>query len=254
MILSHSTSSHRNIESAKNAIRHFLMELLTMQIDPHIRRLIHENQTVAPEAATTSRALALECFTTLPMNVLCPYHQKSDKAGKTVDGRDGLKFVLNGVPRPRKTVPPATAKKLKKKASALYKQSSQFRDPRLREGFLHCGCSIDEVLMDFYFWKTWKISGIVDGKEVTESMAEQRLTPRMRAFVVKAFEEATCLTIDDLYSGKLPPWRYQEKMYHTQLERILAKYNKLQETMEGGVKLQLMQECAPEAEDFSGFI
>ena len=220
------------------------MEPLNSQIDPHLRRLIRENQAVAPEAATTSRELALECFTTLPMNVICPYHQKSDKSGKTVDGGDGLKFVLNGVPRPRKTVPPAIAQKLKKKASALYKRSGQFRDPRLREGFLHCGCPIDEVLMDFYFWKTWSISGVADGKEVTESLGEQRLTPRTRAFVVKAFEEATCLTIDDLYSGKLPPWRHQEKMYHTQLERILAKYNKLQEEIPGGIKLRLEKDDA----------
>ena len=220
------------------------MEPLNSQIDPHLRRLIRENQAVTPEAATTSRELALECFTTLPMNVICPYHQKSDKSGKTVDGGDGLKFVLNGVPRPRKTVPPAIAQKLKKKASALYKRSGQFRDPRLREGFLHCGCPIDEVLMDFYFWKTWSISGVADGKEVTESLGEQRLTPRTRAFVVKAFEEATCLTIDDLYSGKLPPWRHQEKMYHTQLERILAKYNKLQEEIPGGIKLRLEKDDA----------
>ena len=224
-----------------------------MHIDLHICHLIHENQTVAPEAATTSCALVLERFTTLPMNVLCPYHQKSDKSRKIVDGKDGLKFILNGVPQPRKTIPPATAKKLKKKALALYKQSSQFRDPCLCEGFLHCGCPIDEVLMDFYFWKTWNISGVVDGKEVTESMAEQWLTPRMWAFVVKTFQEATCLTIDDLYSGKLPQWRHQEKIYHTQLERILAKYNTLQETMEGSIKLQLKQEGTMEAEDFSSF-
>jgi hypothetical protein len=83
----------------------------------------------------------------------------------------------------------------------------------------------------------------VDGKEDTVSMTEQRLTPRTRAFIVKAFEEVTCLTIDDLYSGKLPPWRHQEKMYHTQLERIPVKYDKLE--IPGDVELWLEQDAAP---------
>ncbi|KAF8331199.1 hypothetical protein F5887DRAFT_922790 [Amanita rubescens] len=209
-------------------------------IPAKLRRLIRENQSLVPEAATRSRGLALECLTTQNFNVFCPYHHTIDKAGTKTDGKDGQKYVLNGVPLPRETVHPDAIKALKTKKSALYTSKGEFRSPRLRDGYLNCGCEIDEALMDFYFWKTWTLTGVVNGEKVTESMRDQRFPPRLRAFLVKHFQDWTCLTIDDLYTGSYyrTPEHHQGAMYFKQLERILAKYNDLQEKL-GGPKLSL---------------
>lgn len=227
-----------------------------MQIDAHIRRLIRENQSLAPEAATTSRELAMECLMTSQMNMFCPYHHAIDKAGKTVDGKEGQKYVLNGVPKPRRLIRGPSIKKMKNKESVLFKSNGQLRNPRVRDGILNCGCRVNDALTEFYFWKTWSLSGNVNGEDVTESMGDQRMTPRIRAFVVKAFEEATCLTIDDLYTGKLAPIRHQERMYLKQLERILAKFNALQAKL-GGSTLRLEDvgdgKVPGPDEDFEGF-
>ncbi|KAF8332878.1 hypothetical protein F5887DRAFT_1286524 [Amanita rubescens] len=216
-------------DEAKKAVRRFLIDPLETQIDVHIRRLIRENQSVVPEAGATSRELALECLTTQQFNVFCPYHHTIDKGGKIVDGKAGQKFVLNGVPLPRKTVSPETIKKLKKKKS-LFRPDGQFRNARVRKGYLNCGCSLDAGLWDLYLWKTLTITGVVDGKEVTESMGDQRLTPRVRAFMIKAIEDMACLTtIDDLYTGdkNISPYEHKEKMLYKQLERIMEKYNEV---------------------------
>lgn len=48
-----------------------------------------------------------------------------------------------------------------------------------------------------------------------------------------------------LYSGKLLPWWHQEKMHHTQLERILAKYDKFEIPGDTDVESWLEQDAAP---------
>lgn len=250
--------SQRNIGEAKKAVRHFLSDPLGTQIDAHIRRLIRENQSVVPEAGTTSRELALECLTTQQFNVFCPYHHTIDKGGKIVDGKAGQKYVLNGVPLPRETVSPKDIKRLKKKKSSLFRPNGQFRNARIRKGYLNCGCSVDAGLWDLYLWKTLTITGLVDGKEVAESMGDQRLTPRVRAFMIKAIEDMACLTIDDLYTGNrnLSPYQHQEKMLSTQLGRIIEKYNDVA-TRLGIPKLKLVDDGEMRVpgppEEFSGF-
>jgi len=60
-------------------------------------------------------------------------------------------------------------------------------------------------------------------------MGDQRLTPRVRAFMIKAIEDMACLTIDDLYTGdkNISPYEHKEKMLYKQLERIMEKYNEV---------------------------
>ena len=203
--------------------------------------MVRENQSIGREAATKSRELALECLTTQNFNIFCRYHHEIDKKGKKIDGKEGEKFVLNGVPLPRKTVHPEAAKALKKKKSALYTRKGEFRNPRLCDGYLNCGCQVDNALLDFFFWKTWTLTGTVNGEEVTESMGEQHIPPRLRAFVVKAFKEWTGLTVDDLYTGIHTPKYHQEHVYYKQLTVLLEKYNALQEKL-GGSKLRIEDE------------
>ena len=186
-----------------------------------VRTKIRSNQTIAPEAATTYRCIALDVLTTNRGNVLCPYHQEMDKKKAPQDS----KYMITGVPLPR------MAAETKKEA-----KTAEFRE-RLDSGFLHCGCETDAALWDFYFWKTLKMTEEINGKDVTEHVP--RWTPRDRAFILKLFQEYTFLTVDDLYSrGKNPEW-HRETMLTAQVERMLASINELREKR--GVGTQVLQ-------------
>lgn len=109
---------------------------------------------------------------------MCRYHQGITKKPHAKDGdNDGEtigEFLVTGVPGPRLLHPNIP-----------------------EEGTMNCGCNEDEVLADFFFWKTWTVTSHATG--VTEGWKEQCLEPRTRAFVVQAFKEATGLSVDDLY-------------------------------------------------------
>jgi hypothetical protein len=95
------------------------------------------------------------------------------------------------------------------------------------EGHLHCGCNIDVVLLDFFFWKTWTLNGVVGATMVTESLQGDLFSPRHRAFIAKAFIEATGLTVDDLYSSDIGTFNYGRAMAFRQLEALLRKINNI---------------------------
>lgn len=94
-------------------------------------------------------------------------------------------------------------------------------------GHLHCGCNEDVVLTDFYFWKTWVLTSDVTGTQVSEGMRDDRLKPRHRAFVVKAFNDMTGLTIDDLYSRKRSEKAHEIAKLTTQINFLVEKLNAL---------------------------
>ncbi|KAG6820572.1 hypothetical protein H0H92_001873, partial [Tricholoma furcatifolium] len=131
-----------------------------------------------------------------------------EKTGEVVDGKG--KYVLNGVPFQRKV--------------------NQTKSDRIErpDGHLHCGCNEDVALMDFYFWKTWSLSGqLANGQEVTESLKDQMLEPRMRAFVVEQFERWTGLSADDIFHGKMSRTEHKIEMYCKQIDFLLKRLNRL---------------------------
>lgn len=171
------------------------------------------HQDLLPEAATSSRRVALEVLKTNRGNLVCGYHQIA-KGKVTVDGEG--RYKVNGQPFGRQ----------------VRQKKSQPEVPR-EPGHLHCGCNEDDVLLDFYFWKTWTCSATVKGEVVTEGMMDQRLSPRLRAFVTKAFREATGLTVDDLYQGKKTAFAQEKKEMAIQLKFLLEKFNNLRGPDEG---------------------
>lgn len=94
-------------------------------------------------------------------------------------------------------------------------------------GYMHCGCNENVVLTDFYFWKTWTLTCLETGKAVTESLRDQRLLPRERAFIVAHYEKVTGLTIDDLYSGARKPEDHERHLLKLQAERLLQKVKEM---------------------------
>lgn len=144
------------------------------------RRLIREVQDFLPEASRTSRALSMHCFETRTGNCICPYHSEKDKTGTIFDGAPDCKYNVTGVPHPRNVRGP-----------------KDDDVPERPEGYLHCGCPEDEVLMDFIWWKGASVTSPVTGE--TEGFRDQRLDPRTRAFMYDIWCEATCQEVDDIY-------------------------------------------------------
>ncbi|KAG6810151.1 hypothetical protein H0H92_013091 [Tricholoma furcatifolium] len=194
--------------AAQEAIDQFLKYPNTTTIDHRLRKLIRENQEFMPHVANKTRRLALELLTSNRNNIICHYHHMHEKGGEVVDGEG--KYMLNGVPFPRKV--------------------NQTKSDRIErpEGHLHCGCKEDVALMDFYFWKTWSLSGeLSNGTEVTELLKDQMLEPRVRAFVVEQFEHWTGLTVNDIYHGKQTRTEHRMDIYHRQIEYLIKRLNKL---------------------------
>ncbi|KAF8869180.1 hypothetical protein BD779DRAFT_1682495 [Infundibulicybe gibba] len=121
------------------------------------------------------------------------------------------KYKLNGVPMQR---------------AASVRKSDGVPSP---EGHLNCGCDIDVALADFIHWKTWTVTGIVDGEELTESLQDQHLQPRERLFVVKNFEKATKLKLGDLYTGNKNEKQFEKRKVEKQVMRYLEIFNKMRE-------------------------
>jgi hypothetical protein len=198
-------------ETGEKIVNHFLQRGPDATIaSDTCRKLIRDVQSFLPGAGITSRRLALEVFRTNRYNYICPYHSKY-KDGSVHDGAGKGEYKLTGVALPR---------------DMARLQQEGMKRPR-REGFLDCGCSEDSALMDFYFWKTWTIEGEVDGEHVEESMGSQRFPPRLRAFVVEAFESFTKLTIDDLYTNGLDPVVHRARLVETQIDRLTEELEEL---------------------------
>ena len=226
-------------------VREVLRLPILNKLSPSVRTAIRTHQSMAPEAATTSRSFVLDHILSNSVNSQCAYHSDVDKHGLDYDGSPDAKFVLNGVPKKR-----LVARTLaERKVDPIYRE-------RLAEGYLHCGCKTDHALLDFYFWKTLALTGTVNGKEVIERVPQW--TPRERAFIVMIFEQYSFLTVDDLYTRGLSPELHEEMMLQTQLERILEGYNELRESR--GLKKKVLvdvnesDEADDESSEWSGLL
>lgn len=168
----------------------------------NIRTMIRAIQEFLPRAATTNRSLARHCLNTTWNNHLCHHHQWKAKRQPVKDGdKDGRRvgeYLVTGVPGPQ-----------------LIKDSLV---NGVAPGFLSCGCNEEEVLTDFYFWKTQTITSPTTG--VTEGWKDQYLDPRARTFVVTAFKCATLLSVDDLYTDIANERANEQRVLELQMERI----------------------------------
>jgi hypothetical protein len=98
------------------------------------RRLARTVQEFVQQAATVSEEVALTMHKTGEGNIICRFHQKCRSDVK----HDGLKdnkkgYSIEGV--------------------AFKKTLGGDCQP----GHMHCGCAIDDVLLEFIFWKTTSI-------------------------------------------------------------------------------------------------
>jgi len=164
-----------------------------------------------PEAATTSEKLALASLTNTYNNVLCLYHTKKDRRGGSVNGAaDKAGHFFHGVPGIR----------------MLAKSKARWTKPQA--GLLHCGCSKEDVLLDFYWYKTWSVTFTADDVEMTEGMGYEYLHPWDRGFVIEYFKSITGLTISDLYcSSRISEKAHKIMVVKKSIEFLMKQLNEL---------------------------
>ncbi|KAG6824603.1 hypothetical protein H0H92_006369 [Tricholoma furcatifolium] len=194
--------------AAQEAFDEFLHRPNTTVIDSTLRRFIRENQEFMPSAASRTRKLALQLLTNNRTNVMCLYHHVHDRDGAGQDGTG--KYTLNGMPNPRR----------------INQAKADGVEPE--PGFFHCGCTEENALFDFFFWKTWELSAQEDDSTVIrESLRDQMLTPRLRAFFVQEFKTWTGISVDDLYQNKMSKKEYRIKLYEKQINYFIKRLNRL---------------------------
>jgi hypothetical protein len=176
--------------------------------------MIRNVQPFLPHAATTNRALAKACFLISGANYMCRYHQFKSKHQGTLDGENELpgQPKVTGVAYPRIC------------ASGISPV----------DGYWNCGCSEDDVLLDFIFWKTWSITSPVT--QVSEGWLDQTLEPRSRAFCTTAFKAMHHLTLDEMYTGDRDYALHRQIQLTLMIQRMTAELGHLTAQMDGVVE------------------
>ncbi len=158
-------------------------------IPTSLRSYIREVPEFCPQAASTSKALALHCLTTRYHNIICIYHSYLDKKGTANDTKIDPRRVhrVTGVPWKRHINP----------------KSRAADDPLvvLEYKAVHCGCHVEDVLWEFYWFKTGILT--LPTLRLSETWMNTRLRPRMRGLMVYFVKTFICLRIEDIYSSKL---------------------------------------------------
>jgi hypothetical protein len=193
-----------SVEACRAQTQYFLLHPGTAKIDVQLRVFIQEVAEFCPEVSFASRALAIHCLTSKHLNTICLWHCHHDKSGNIHDGNPPPSHNVTGVPWQRHV-------------------NARDRHPREEpvtraSGVLHCGCHEDDVLWDFYLWKTGTLQSRTT--DARESWMNSHLDPRSRGFVIGFFQQLTGLTIDDLYS-KITDAKKSEIILLQRLERCV---------------------------------
>lgn len=146
-----------------------------------------------PAAGMHSRETALHFLTTMFGNLVCTWHQGHDKSFKyydtTTNVRKGAKYKLYGVP---------------------YRGLRTGRKQHPKEGYMHCGCAIDDALMAFFWFKHNKYESTT--AERKEGWCNQQLEARSRSLLIPTFlSYAGFDSVDDMYEFDRNGVRRSEK-------------------------------------------
>lgn len=148
-----------------------------------LRRSLRHIQCLLPNDCFDSKQAAIAIHMTTQSNLICRFHKRFQKQ-RFFDGSKDCINKIQGVPK----VP-------------CYRDKGHVRE----EGYMDCGCLIDDVLMEFYFWKTLTITSPLETLiGIEEPMKGTIFWPRERAFLIQAWMAGTGLTVDDIYSSKRP--------------------------------------------------
>ncbi|KAJ3507135.1 hypothetical protein NMY22_g17023 [Coprinellus aureogranulatus] len=173
----------------------------THQPLPHeVRTWIRRAQPILPESASTNIVVAAHCMINSNGLTICPYHTTCDHTSRlsdpdVADNPDPLQFKVTGVPFPKRSdllVPEGLKHLQPPKGWKKHLPNPHFTKERVYAFFpvtdsvrhLHCGCTLTQVLMDFYIWKNiTMVSPAFDGiREPLHRPAQ----PRFRLYTLQA--------------------------------------------------------------------
>lgn len=179
---------------------------------------------------TSHRALAVAVLTTGQGNIRCPFHAVNDHRSRFFDGDGGKNakrpWAITGVPRPPT-------------------KGSQKKNPiQPPEGYLHCGCELNMVLLDFYYWKSGTITS-PNAPNQAEPWFEC-VHPRTRGLVYGDWTRKTGLVLDDLWRLRKDPMTHWFDVKVTEAEIVGAQIRRLEQRLkkleEEGKKAPAQQE------------
>jgi hypothetical protein len=178
-----------------------------------MRVAIREIDELLPQAATTSRDLAIHVLTSNRGNVQCLYHWKETETNDRDGPHPDRSHEIVGIPQKRVC-------------------KSRKGDPvEPKKGYMACGCRIDTGLLDFFLFKTWTIAN--DKKDDYEGMRGTLFSPRLREFVVQAFMHQAGLSLDQLYTDDpTPDWDAPENQRRVLLLQTATLMRRLQQVSE----------------------
>ncbi|KAF8193244.1 hypothetical protein K438DRAFT_1761947 [Mycena galopus ATCC 62051] len=212
-------------KEAKAHIVKFLQSSKKYVIPADIRRLLRKIPELAPECATSTMKLAYHILTTKGGITQCRFHEekRGTVLASQVDGPTTGKYMIVGVAH------------AKEKAN------------KKKEGFFHCGCSEKEALLDFLWFKTWKVKSAHEKITDPESMKSDVFVPRHRAFFAQAYSIRTLLNLDDFYTTEhaFDSPGYDARLRMIQVERMIGVLNAL----EGDPEEQYVLEKKPYSGD-----
>ncbi|KDR73873.1 hypothetical protein GALMADRAFT_212113 [Galerina marginata CBS 339.88] len=150
-------------------------------IEVGIRRAGRDVQQFLPESAHLSIEVAIIFHLTSARNMVCRYHQRH--RARTHHQHDTV-ISLAGVGYPRKL-------------------SSTDHEVPPPAGHMNCGCAVDDVLFEYFIWKTSSAFSTNPKLASTNYFMGDNdfVAPKIRRFWVQQWKDATCLTINDIYGN-----------------------------------------------------
>jgi hypothetical protein len=209
-----------------DAIHAFLKE--GTAIPDKISRMARVDPAYLPKAAMTSHALALQFVTSGKGNIQCGYHAYRNKSCYNRDGWGKPGSKIHGVPGKRKV----TNSRSKAVGGASKKPMVQPSD----KVFAHCGCRIDDCLLEFFLSKLLVISGRVANRKVEEGMfgCYDYQPPRARSFMHEAFWSFTGpLTLDHIYDEDMDETKYLCNLNEFMAKEYIKFFNSSLKEMQG---------------------
>jgi hypothetical protein len=190
--------------------------------------------TYLPEAASTSRNVAIHFLTSSEGNLQCGYHAFQHKSTCMRDGwgKEGMR--VRGVPGKKKVWDP---KKKSDEGVEEKKSGGKKKTPdEKKKGLLlrpakdlgNCGCRIDDILLEFVLSKCLKIRGMVDGSCAEEMMmgTQDYQEPRDRSFMFEALRLLTpSFSLNDFFKHSNNEARQEVKIARKQARYCLDVLN-----------------------------
>ena len=156
------------------------------------------------ELATYSKDLAVMTFTMRVGNLMCHYHTRYTNHTSATDVKAaelGLYPKVTGVPYARTAV----KSRIKKENSDDDDDDDDNTDdddykppaPAAYAESMSCGCSLEDALLDFFFWKDTTATS--PSTSIREAWGVDMLDPRSRAFVCTILRGQPGIELDWLY-------------------------------------------------------